>query len=154
MKFVIVTLAVVFNLTLVVLYSRGLVGGSPADRKPATASTPIPERSASSPYKPGDASAKSPAEAGARAVAKPAAAKPSDSKEVLEPVESGDGKETVDPKDGKELKEVAENVNALRLRSPQDRPRTEIMPGSRERGILAPANPANVDPPVVSPEAR
>ncbi len=151
MKFVIVTLAVVFNLTLVVMYSRGLIAGAPTERKPSAAG-PVQERSASSPYRPAT-SAESKAAAAERGAAE-ASTTSEDEKRKLEPVESGDGKETIDAKDGKELKEVAENVRALRLRSPQDRPRAEIMPGSRERGILAPANRANVDPPVVSPEAR
>lgn len=145
MKFVIVTLAVVFNLTLVVMYSRGLVGGAaPAIKPPATA--PVAERSASSPYKPSPAAERKAPPARGTAT--------EDGKDVVEPVESGDGKETLDPKDGKELLEpVAEEVRALRLRSGSGRPSAEIM-GRRERGILAPANPANLDPPVVSPEAR
>lgn len=145
MKFVIVTLAVVFNLTLVVMYSRGLVGGAaPAKKAPGTA--PVAERSASSPYRPA---------ASPQRKAHPARGNAEhDGKGVVEPVESSDGKETIDAKDGKELIEpVAEEVKALRLRSGPARPSTEIW--SREqRGLLGPANPANLDPPVVSPEAR
>ncbi len=143
MKFVIVTLAVVFNLTLVVMYSRGLIGGTaPGSKPPAT--VPVAERSASSPYKP------SPTPESKAAPRSETAAR--DAREVVEPVESGDGKETLDAKDGKELVEpVAEEVRALRLRSGSGSPSTEIM---GRRGILAPANRANLDPPVVSPEAR
>jgi hypothetical protein len=145
MKFVIVTLAVVFNLTLVVLYSRGLVGGSAAREKTAKPG-PVAERSASAPYRPVVSSEKK--------SARPGEGAPQDAGAALDPVESRDGKETVDPKDGKELVQpVAEEVRPLRLRSGQARPSTEIM-GRSERGILGPANRANVDPPVVSPEAR
>lgn len=160
MKFAIVTLAVVFNITLVVMYSRSLVGGSNPAQKPAPA-TPVAERSASSPYKPGAPSNTAQAAPGrkdATGTAIPehskvaAAGSGGDGKET---VAGGDGKETIDPKDGKEtLAPVAEDVRALRLRSDQGRPSAELLPGSQPRGILSPANPANIDPPVVSPEAR
>jgi hypothetical protein len=74
-------------------------------------------------------------------------------KEVLEAVQSGDGKETIDPKGGKEVLEpVGENAVALRPRFGPGSPSAETW--RRERGILAPANRANLDPPVVSPETR
>lgn len=148
MKFVIVILAVVFNLTLVVLYSRGLVGGNAPQQEKAA--TPVAERSASSPYKP-DA----PAESSAGASRLPEDAARRVAGEKPEPVLSGDGKEVIDPKDGKELVEpVAEEVRPLRLRSIHGHPSAEVWGGREARGILGPANRANLDPPVVSPEAR
>jgi hypothetical protein len=155
MKFAIVTLAVVFNITLVVMYSRSLVGGAAPAQTPA-ASQPVPERSASSPYKPAAAESEKRETARQSAVRSPEkAAEAKGTAETAEPVRSGDGKETIDPKDGKAtLEPVAENVRALRLRSGQGGPTPELLPGRETRGILAPANPANVDPPVVSPEAR
>ncbi len=152
MKFSIVTLAVVFNITLVVMYSRSLVSGANPASTPK-ASGPVAERSASNPYTPAPIAAAGKA-AASRNVARLRAAKP-DGKQLLEPVRSGEGKETIDPKDGKEtLEPVAEEVRALRLRSGQGSPSAELLPGREARGNLAPANRANLDPPVVSPEAR
>jgi hypothetical protein len=159
MKFATIVLAVVFNLSLLLMYSRGLVGGDAgekaAEEKAGAARKRVEERSASIPYE------KSPPP-NAQAPKSAAASRTDthDSKEVAEPAKSADSKEVIDPKDSKDVAEpVAENVQAWKLRSGQGQPSTELFPRGGEirgqqRGILAPANPANVDPPVVSPEAR
>ena len=154
MKFVTAILVVVFNLSLLLMYSSGLVGGGRAaekSRAEAKPRTPVAERSASSPIEKAPQSKKPSERRGDGG----------DAKEVAERERpaggTGEGKEVIDPKDGKETVEpVAENVSALRLGSGTGRRSTELFPRGRAegRGILAPANPANVDPPVVSPEAR
>lgn len=151
MKFVTAILVIVFNLSLLLMYSSGLVGGGRAGEAKPGPRSPVAERSASSPLE------RSPQakEATAGRNAGP------DGKEVVKPQrvagKAGEGKEVIDPKDGKEsLEPVAENVKALRLSSGNGQRSTERFPagGPDGRGILAPANPANVDPPVVSPESR
>jgi hypothetical protein len=163
MKFVTITLAVVFNLTVLLIYSRGLAGGPRTGENGTPESRPgararLAERSASAPIERGATSV----ESGARAAKN---GEGREGKEVAEPVrDGGEGKETIDPKDAKGVLEpvAAENGQALRLRGGPGQPSTEIMPGTERaaggrvlgpRGILGPANPANVDPPVVSPEA-
>jgi len=153
MKLVIITFAVIFNLTVVLLYARGLVSPAPAVPQPKSAS-PAPERSASSPYIPaGEAPIAPASREQPETVVEPQVPEVRVAKAALEPVLGGDGKETIDAKDGKELQPVAGQGQALRLRSPLRRPPTETLPGEA-RGILAPANRANLDPPIVSPEAR
>lgn len=150
MKSATIFLAIVFNLSLLLMYSRGLVGEKRTSESPATTEAPAPrtvsERSASEPLK-------------ERATALSRKTKATDVSEVSEPQESegAEGKDVVEAKDGKELLEpVAGEESRLRV-ARGDGPRSiEVMPERRSqgRGILSPANPANVDPPVVSPESR
>lgn len=150
MKSATIILAIVFNLTLLLMYSRGLVGekrpSESAAARESSAPRTVSERSASEPLK-------------KRATALSRKTKATDVSEVSGPqkVDGADGKDVVDAKDGKELLEpVAGEESRLRV-ARGDGPRSiEVMPERRSqgRGILAPANPANVDPPVVSPESR
>jgi hypothetical protein len=94
MKFAIVTLAVIFNVTLVVMYSRSLVGGAAPEKK--AAAVPVAERSASSPYRPSQPE-KAKAAPARHVVTSAAATRDAgtvatrEGKEVLEAVQSGDG---------------------------------------------------------------
>ncbi len=150
MKSATIILAIVFNLSLLLMYSSGLVGGNRTSESAAATKSPTPgaisERSASESIK-------------ARATVSQPKSKEADHAESAETRkgEGAGGKEVVDAKDGKELLEpVAGEESRLRV-ARGDGPRsTEVLPERRSqtRGILAPANPANVDPPVVSPESR
>ena len=150
MKSATVILAIVFDLSLLLMYSSGLVGSNRTPESSSTVKSPtggtVSERSASEPIK---------AQAGATQT-KAEETDHSGSSEMRKG-ESAEGKEVVDSKDGKELLEpVAGEESRLRVARGDGRRSTEIIPERRSqaRGILAPANPANVDPPVVSPESR
>lgn len=150
MKSATIILAIVFNLSLLLMYSSGLVGSNQASEPSPAVNPPSPgvvsERSASESIKP-------------RASASQEKSKETDSSEAadLRKGEGVEGKDVVDAKEGKELLEpVAGAESRLRVDRGDGRRSVEVMPERRfqARGILAPANPANVDPPVVSPESR
>lgn len=163
MKSVTVALVVVFNLSVVVLYSRNLATAANGWKSKAQ---PSAERSASETYvapveqhgskpvaaadegEPAAVKAERPLEA-RKVEAAPSSIASGDGKESI------DGKEMVDAKEGKELQPVAQGERPLGLRLPLNRPTPETLPGAAGgRGILAAPNRANIDPPVVSPEAR